>query len=61
MTLPPHRQTASDPVLPLSTGERFARAIGREPPQVIAGASHLLPEDAGEEIARRIADWLAAG
>jgi haloalkane dehalogenase len=51
----------SDPVLPLSTGERFAAAIGHEPPRVIENASHFLQEDAGPEIGRRIADWLSAG
>jgi haloalkane dehalogenase len=51
----------SDPVLPLSTGERFAEAIGREPPQVVQEASHFLQEDQGPEIGRRIADWLSAG
>jgi len=51
----------SDPVLPLSTGERFAEAIGRDAPQVIEGASHYLQEDRGEEIGRRIAEWLTAG
>jgi pimeloyl-ACP methyl ester carboxylesterase len=48
-------------VIPLATGERFASRIGREPPQVIEGASHFLQEDAGPEIGRRIADWLASG
>ncbi len=51
----------SDPVLPLSTGERFAEAIGRDAPEVIAGASHFLQEDRGEEIGARIAEWLTAG
>jgi haloalkane dehalogenase len=50
----------SDPVLPLATGERFAAAIGREPPRVIADASHFLQEDQGPEIGRLIADWLGA-
>ncbi len=48
----------SDPVLPLSTGERFAEAIGREPPRVIEGASHFLQEDRGDDIGRLIAEWL---
>ncbi len=48
----------SDPVLPLSTGERFAEAIGRERPRVIENASHFLQEDAGPEIGRLIAEWL---
>jgi haloalkane dehalogenase len=51
----------SDPVLPLSTAERFAAAIGREPPRVIEDASHFLQEDKGEEIGGLIAEWLAAG
>ncbi len=51
----------SDPVLTLDTGERFAEAIGREPPQVIERAGHFLQEDQGPEIGRRIADWLSAG
>jgi haloalkane dehalogenase len=51
----------SDPVLPLSTGERFAEAIGREKPHVIENASHFLQEDAGPEIGRLIAEWLVAG
>lgn len=50
----------SDPVLPLSVGERFAAAIGREKPQVIADASHFLQEDQGPEIGRLIAHWLSS-
>ena len=50
----------SDPVVPLSTGERFAQAIGRDAPAVIAGAGHFLQEDQGAEIGRRIASWLTA-
>ncbi|HEY3020176.1 MAG TPA: haloalkane dehalogenase [Solirubrobacteraceae bacterium] len=51
----------NDPVLTLKTGERFAEAIGREAPQVVANASHFLQEDAGPEIGERVADWLRAG
>jgi haloalkane dehalogenase len=51
----------SDPVLPLSTGERFAAALGGELDHVIADASHFLQEDAGPEIGSRIADWLSSG
>jgi haloalkane dehalogenase len=51
----------SDPVLPLSTGERLAAAMGSEVHHVIADASHFLQEDAGEEIGRLIADWLGSG
>jgi haloalkane dehalogenase len=50
----------SDPVIPLETGHRFAEAIGAEPPQVIADASHFLQEDAGPVIGRHIADWLTS-
>ena len=49
----------SDPVIPLETGRRFAAALGGEIDHVIAGASHFLQEDAGLEIGRLIADWLA--
>jgi haloalkane dehalogenase len=51
----------SDPVLTLQTGERFAAALGTELDQVIADAGHFLQEDAGPEIGRLIADWLASG
>jgi haloalkane dehalogenase len=50
----------SDPVLPVSTGEQFAAAIGRPSPHVIEGASHFLQEDRGPEIGTLIADWLGA-
>jgi haloalkane dehalogenase len=50
----------SDPVLPLETGERFARALGTEIHHVINDASHFLQEDAGPEIGQLIADWLRA-
>jgi haloalkane dehalogenase len=49
----------SDPVLPLETGERFARALGAEIDHVIADAGHFLQEDAGPQIGRLIADWLS--
>jgi len=49
-----------DPVLPLETGRRFAAALGAEVDHVIAGASHFLQEDAGPEIGRLIAEWLAS-
>jgi haloalkane dehalogenase len=48
----------SDPVLPLSTGERFAEALGTKVDHVIPNASHFLQEDAGELIGQHIADWL---
>ncbi|HEY7961834.1 MAG TPA: haloalkane dehalogenase [Solirubrobacteraceae bacterium] len=50
----------SDPILPVATGERFAAAIGREPPRIVADASHFLQEDQGPEIGRLIAQWLTA-
>lgn len=50
----------SDPVLPLSVGERFAAAIGREKPRVIEHASHFLQEDQGPEIGRLISEWLSS-
>jgi haloalkane dehalogenase len=51
----------SDPVLPLSTGERFAAALGIEVSHVIEDAGHFLQEDAGPRIGELIADWLRAG
>jgi haloalkane dehalogenase len=51
----------SDPVLPLSTGRRFAAALGGgEIDHVIGDASHFLQEDAGPQIGALIADWLAS-
>jgi haloalkane dehalogenase len=49
----------ADPVLPLQTGEYFARALGTEIDHVIVDAGHFLQEDAGPEIGRLIAQWLA--
>ena len=37
----------SDPILPLSVGERFAESIGRPAPRTIEDASHFLQEDQG--------------
>lgn len=51
----------SDPILPFSVGERFAAAIGREPPRPIEDASHFLQEDQGPLIGSLIAEWLTAG
>ncbi|MEP6954696.1 MAG: haloalkane dehalogenase [Solirubrobacteraceae bacterium] len=48
----------SDPVIPLSTGERFAAAIGADAPEPIANAGHFLQEDAGAQIGARIVSWL---
>jgi haloalkane dehalogenase len=51
----------SDPILPLSVGERFAASIGRPAPRVIENASHFLQEDQGPLIGRTIAEWLTQG
>jgi haloalkane dehalogenase len=51
----------SDPIIPLSTGERFAQAIGRPAPRVIEHAGHFLQEDQGPVIGEHIAAWLTAG
>jgi haloalkane dehalogenase len=50
----------SDPVLALSTGERFAEAIGRAAPRTIENASHFLQEDQGPLIGELIAEWLTS-
>jgi len=50
----------SDPVLPVSTGERFAQMLGTELAHVINDASHFLQEDAGPVIGQHIAEWLRA-
>jgi haloalkane dehalogenase len=49
----------SDPILPLSVGERFAESIGQPAPRVIENASHFLQEDQGPLIGRTIAEWLS--
>jgi haloalkane dehalogenase len=50
----------SDPVIPFEVGQRFAAAINAGAPEKIAEASHFLQEDAGDEIGRRVAEWLRA-
>jgi haloalkane dehalogenase len=50
----------SDPVLPLSTGRRFAEALGTSVDHVIEEAGHFLQEDAGPKIGGLIAEWLRA-
>jgi haloalkane dehalogenase len=55
-----HLWADSDPIIPFKVGERFAAAINADPPEKIGNASHFLQEDAGEEIGRRVADWLGA-
>ena len=49
----------SDPIFQLQTGERFVERIpGAKPMVTIAGASHFLQEDKGEEIAGHIIEFL---
>jgi len=49
-----------DPVFSPQMGQIFARMLpGAGAMQLIEGASHLLQEDKGEEIARRILEWVA--
>ena len=50
-----HRRVAQ-----VEVGERFAAAVNAPAPRRVERASHFLQEDAGEEIGRSIADWLAA-
>jgi haloalkane dehalogenase len=54
-----HLWADSDPIIPFKVGEKFAAAINADPPEEIENASHFLQEDAGEQIGRRIAAWLA--
>jgi haloalkane dehalogenase len=50
----------SDPVLPPDVGRAFTAMLGTEIDHTV-DASHFLQEDAGPEIGRLIADWLASG
>lgn len=47
-----------DPIMPVATGERFARALGTEVHHVVQDAGHFLQEDQGPLIGQLIADWL---
>jgi haloalkane dehalogenase len=47
-----------DPILPIESGWRFARAIGADIDHVIKGVGHYLQEDAGNQVGRMIASWL---
>ena len=51
-----------DPVFQPEVGERFARLLpgAHGVMQTIVGASHMVQEDRGEEIAGRILDWVGA-
>lgn len=48
----------SDPIFPQGAGERLAARIPGASFVPIAGASHFLQEDKGEEIAELILEWL---
>jgi haloalkane dehalogenase len=51
----------SDPIFPPHVAERFAARMPNAtaaPP--VANAGHFVQEDAGEEVGRRIAEWLSA-
>jgi haloalkane dehalogenase len=51
----------NDPVLGVAAGHVMAQRIpSAQEPEIIAGAGHFLQEDRGEQIAERIARWLAA-
>jgi haloalkane dehalogenase len=50
----------SDPIFTSRHAEILSELIpGAGPPQTVEGAAHFLQEDRGEEIAARIASWLA--
>jgi haloalkane dehalogenase len=51
-----------DPVFRPEVGERFARLLpgAHGVMTTISGASHMLQEDSGEELAGRILDWVGA-
>ncbi len=51
-----------DPVFPPSTGRAMARLLRGAHGEVheVTGASHMLQEDRGEELAQRILDWSSA-
>jgi haloalkane dehalogenase len=49
----------SDAIFPPRVAERFAERIpGAELGEIVVGADHFVQEDAGEEVASRIAGWL---
>ena len=49
---------ADDPIIPPAAGQAMARLLGAPEPELIAGASHFLQEDAGDVIGGHIARWL---
>lgn len=50
----------SDPILPLSVGERVSEQLNFPPPRQVENASHFLQEDAGPELGRIVAEWLGS-
>ena len=50
---------AEDPFLPTSIAERFVKEMPNAELQLLAGAGHFLQEDAPEEVAERLAAFLA--
>lgn len=49
----------SDPIFPPAAAERMAELIpGAGPAELVAGAGHMVQEDAGEEVGERIARFL---
>jgi haloalkane dehalogenase len=49
----------SDGIFPVELGQWVCGAMRRDLPRTIPGG-HFLPEDAGEELAAQIADWLGS-
>ncbi|MEA2467313.1 MAG: haloalkane dehalogenase [Thermoleophilaceae bacterium] len=49
-----------DAMFPVELARFVAGALRCEPPEVIAGAGHFLPEDDGGAVAARVAAWLAS-
>jgi haloalkane dehalogenase len=48
-----------DALFPLELGQWVTGALRRDPPVVIPGAGHFLPEERGAEAAALVLDWLA--
>jgi len=50
----------NDAMFPAEVGQYVAGALRCEPPVILPGAGHFVPEDSGPEAARQILDWLGA-